>query len=495
MTSLDALQPTGPSSLNPLYWRQRWLDMDKNEKVLRWAQSLWGQGILHAAFIGLLLSLPVVRDKHFVLIAFALVLCAVFPARRMLLLTGVGAVYFLLRPLKQEHHYAFYDAVWGSFGTKVPADAGFVGFGLIFIVFAFAMITNQKSRRIGLIARHPVWFMLALATGLSAATIALPQAHPLFAASWISVGYLTGSFFFLGYILLDARAKSALPAYQQLGFLRPVWAAGSVPLKGPAFFRKFEAKNSVELAAARLKAVKLLVWAAILFGIGELLFEHMLFGTLNIPHLETAIPAIAAGAQETLAARWLILGVTFAAELVAFAVAIHVFVAVIRMAGFGIPRGMARPLSSRTMSEFWSRYLFYFKELLADFFFYPTFQRCFKKYPRLRLAFATFMAAFVGNVLFDLISDAPAFAINGFIDTVDNYYSYVIYAAALTAGLIWSQLFQKRTTTRDGWLRHDVVPRVQVILFFALLQVFDNHSGLVDIEDRISFFASLFGVS
>ena len=47
--------------------------------------------------------------------------------------------------------------------------------------------------------------------------------------------------------------------------------------------------------------------------------------------------------------------------------------------------------------------------------------------------------------------------------------------------------------TLDGWLRHDVVPRVQVILFFALLQVFDNHDGLVPLGDRISFFTSLFG--
>lgn len=71
----------------------------------------------------------------------------------------------------------------------------------------------------------------------------------------------------------------------------------------------------------------------------------------------------------------------------------------------------------------------------------------------------------------------------------------MIYAGALTAGLIWSQLAQRRITSKDGWLRHDVVPRVQVILFFALLQVFDNHDGLTPVGDRISFFTSLFGVT
>jgi hypothetical protein len=495
MTFLEAIHSNNHGTFNPLTWRSKWLGMDKNENVLRWAQTLWGQMVLHTGFLGLLMLMPVVRDKHFILIAFTLLLCAVFPAWRMIALTGVGAVYFLLRPLKQEQHYTFFDELWSSFGTMLPADASFIGFGLVFMAFAFLLIKNQTSRTIGLIAKHPVWFMLLLGAVLSAISVLAPQSHPLFSASWISLGYLSGSFFFVGYILLDARSKTALPSYQQLGFLRPVWAYGSVPLKGPAFFRKFEAKNSTELATTRLKALKLLVWAAIRSCVSEFLFNRVLTGDLEIPHLETAIPAIAAGAEVSLVLRWLILSVTFLSELVAFAVSIHVFVSVIRMAGFGIPRGMARPLSSRTMSEFWSRYLFYFKELLADFFFYPTFQRFFKNHPRLRLAFATFMAAFVGNILFDLISDSPGFAINGLMETINNFYSYTIYAGALTAGLIWSQLAQRRTTAKDGWLRHDVVPRVQVILFFALLQIFDNNEGLVPVGDRISFLTSLFGLT
>lgn len=494
MTSLDVIQPSPQGTFNPLNWRRRWLGIDKNENVLSWAQTLRGQVILHAGFIGLLMLMPVVRDKHFILIAFSLFLCALFPAWRMLALTGVGVVYFLLRPLKQEEHYTFFDGLWNSFGTIFPADASFIGFGLIFVAFALLLIKNQMSRKIGVISKHPVRFMLLLGASLSAVTVLVPQSHPFFSAAWISLGYLSGSFFFVGYILLDARSKTALPPYQQLGFLRPVWAYGAVPLKGPAFFRKFEAKNSTELAVTRLKAIKLLVWAAILACISELIFDRTLVGLFGIPHLEATIPAIAAGADVSFISRWLILAVTFLSELVAFAVSIHVFVSIIRMAGFGVPRGMARPLTSRTMSEFWSRYLFYFKELLADFFFYPTFQRFFKNYPRLRLAFATVMAAFVGNILFDLISDSPGFAINGFMNTIDNFYSYTIYAGALTAGLIWSQLAQRRTTAKDGWLRHDVVPRVQVILFFALLQVFDNTEGIVPVGDRVSFLVSLFGV-
>lgn len=491
MTSIGLpAAPTGPT-LNPLRWRQAWLGMDRNETVQRWAQSVQGQLILHATFAAILFTLPLVRTKQAALIAIALGLCVLFPARRMMLLSVLGTAYFLLKPFKQEPFYHHFSEIWADIGANLPGTVGFIGFGLVFLAFAFVMVINQTSRKVEMIARYPIRFLLALGSLLAAATVLLPQSHAAFSASWIFLSYLTGSFFFLGYVLLDSRSKSALPPHQQLGFVRPVWGYGHVPLKGPAFLQKFEAKTATDLAITRLKAIKLAVWAVILYWFCEIVFNRVLFGALELPRLEVAI---AAGAVEAPLTRWMILAADFLAQIIIFGASIHIFVAVIRMLGFNIPRGMARPLSSRTMSEFWARYLFYFKEILADFFFYPTFQRYFKKYPKLRLAFATFMAAFVGNVLFDLISDSPSFAIKGFWQTIEAFYSYTIYAAALTAGLIWSQIAQKKPDPRDGWLRYDVIPRVQVLLFYGLLQVFDDSSGAVPVGERIDFFFSLFGV-
>lgn len=495
MTSIDTARPQASIALNPFLWRRQWLEMDRNEAVLRWAQTGWGQAILHAAFLTVLFLLPAVRTRHFVLIAVALVLCAVLPARRMAVLTAVGAVYFLLRPLKHEQHYEFFDELWTSFAIAAPSQIALVVFGLAFMVFAIAMIRNQVSRQVGFVARRPILFMILLCAGLSAVTIVLPENHPLFPPAWIFLAYMTGSFFFLGYILLDSRSKSALPIREQLGFLRPVWAAGSVPFKGPAYFRKFEAGNADEMAVTRLKALKLVVWATVLYWAWDIAFNRALYGGLGFPRLDAAIAATAAGADHSLAASWAIVGAAFLAQIIVFGAYIHAFVAVIRMAGFKVPRGMAKPLASRTISEFWGRYLFYFKELLADFFFYPAFQRYFKRFPRLRMAFATFAAAFVGNILFDVISNSPYFATRGFLSMMEDLSSYIIYAAILTVGLIWSQLAQKRPKREDGWWRYDVLPRVQVIVFYALLQVFDDTSGLVPVGERITFFFSLFGVT
>lgn len=494
MTALDIPAPSGSITLNPLRWRRWWLGMDRNEAVLSWAQSGLGQGVIFVVFTSLMFLMPEIRNKHAALVAIALLGCAVFPARRMLLLTAVGVGYFLLRPLKQVAHYTYFDEIVASFGSSLPSMFVSVAFGLVFMGFAYLLIQNQTSRKIEFIARRPIQFMLMLGAGLAAMTIIVPDTSPVYTFAWISLGYLSGSFFFLGYTLLDSRSKSALPKYQQLGFLRPAWAGGSVPFKGPNFFRKFEAKTPTDLAVTRLKGLKLIVWATLLFWTWQIGFNWFIRDTLGLPELEAAISASAHGTDYSTALRWAILSVGFIGQIIIFGAYIHLFVAIIRMLGFNVPRGMAKPLASRTMSEFWSRYLFYFKEILADFFFFPTFQRYFKKHPRLRMAFATFMAAFVGNILFDFISNSPSFAINGFLATAIGFQSYTIYAAALTTGLIWAQLYQTPPRPENGWFRYDVLPRVQVILFYCLLQVFDDSSGDIPVGERITYFLSLFGV-
>ena len=81
------------------------------------------------------------------------------------------------------------------------------------------------------------------------------------------------------------------------------------------------------------------------------------------------------------------------------------FIAGCRMAGFNALRNSYRPLSSRTIAEFFNRFYYYFKELLVDFFFYPAFLRYWKGHKRLRMIFATFAAVFFGNSFYHLTRD------------------------------------------------------------------------------------------
>ena len=82
------------------------------------------------------------------------------------------------------------------------------------------------------------------------------------------------------------------------------------------------------------------------------------------------------------------------------------------------------------------------------------------------MAFATFAAAFVGNVLFDFMHAMPSVAFEGSERFLQGLASYCVYAGVLTAGIIWSQLAQSAPKPADGFMRYNILPRAQVILFF-----------------------------
>lgn len=68
-------------------------------------------------------------------------------------------------------------------------------------------------------------------------------------------------------------AKDGLDAHVarlwlQLGTLRPFWGDSPLPFtKGAAYLRKIEAHTPRDLSITQLKAIKLLIWVAILHGL------------------------------------------------------------------------------------------------------------------------------------------------------------------------------------------------------------------------------------
>ncbi|MEL6818232.1 MAG: hypothetical protein AAFX98_01975 [Pseudomonadota bacterium] len=492
-TDVSAPQPFSGWSANPLAWRGRWMGLDKNPAIVAFAQTWPGILLMHAALLGCLAAMPILRLNHVALVAVSLALCMQFPTRRLAILGLTGTAYFLLRPFKTGPLYDQFEASLGVGHSAILSNLALVGFGLAFVAFAYAMIINMRTKRIAFVANQPFAFMVFIMTLLTALTLALPTDGWAFAAAWIALAYLASTCFFLGYILMDVRTKNPAPLGTQIGFLRPFWAGFAPPIKGPTYILKFEAKDDEALAVSRIKAVKLAVWALTLFLIWEYGFNRGLYGELAFPRLDALINATANGEASSIFLRWAAVGVDFMAVVVFMGAAVHATVATIRMAGFNIPRGMARPLASRSIAEFWGRYLFYFKEMLVDFFFYPAFRRFFKSRPKLRMAFATFCAAFIGNILFDLIHVLPLMASEGFWVIMERYVSYALYAGIMTIGIIWSQLATK-PKPEDGWFRYDVLPRVQVIGFFALLQVIDDSFGDAPVADRLAYYGSLVGV-
>jgi len=344
---LDA-QPARPApSFNPLALRQLWLSMDKNERVIEWAQSKLGIAVLHAAFLLSIAALPVIRSKHMALIAITLLLAALLPGRRGMVLTGMGVLFFLLRPFRNEFHYNKFGEIWSGIGLlSSNAQAGMVLCGLAFMGLILLLIENQRRKTVSVIAERPVLSMLIAGAALTALTLVVPQDGMVFTVAWLVLAYLSSTFFFTGYILMAARQKNAMSNTGLLGYVRPFWANSVVPIKGPGYLAKFEAKDAAALAVTRLKGLKLAVWAVILFWTGEIVFNQVVHSTLGLPHFEAHLKAVAVGGPASVALGWAVVAIYFLERVLVFGAVIHALVAVVRMAGFAIPRGIKPRMKS-----------------------------------------------------------------------------------------------------------------------------------------------------
>jgi hypothetical protein len=191
---------------------------------------------------------------------------------------------------------------------------------------------------------------------------------------------------------------------------------------------------------------------------------------------------------------WVSLVAVFFESILSLCVMGHTIIACCRIAGFAALRNTYRPLESRTIAEFWNRYYFYFKELLVDMFFYPTFMRYFKGRPKLRLFFATLAAATFGNAYYHFFDEPGPIVKLGFWRALLAFQPYLFYCLALGVAIGISQL-RKRKTVPQGWLRAKLAPAFTVALFFCLLKIFADTSRTVPIQEHFRFLLHLFNLA
>jgi hypothetical protein len=178
----------------------------------------------------------------------------------------------------------------------------------------------------------------------------------------------------------------------------------------------------------------------------------------------------------------------------------HVYVGALRLCGFNVFRNTYKPLLAHTIVDFWGRFYYYFKELLVDMFFYPTFLRCFKRWPKLRLFAAVFAAAFLGNMYYHSLW-MPCKLINEDFTPILSYLSsYWLYCLLLTAGIYVSMLrIQGRAgsatppgTAAAKLRRFRAIAGVWT--FFSLINIWNVVGSELTFAGRTDFFLSLFGL-
>ena len=145
--------------------------------------------------------------------------------------------------------------------------------------------------------------------------------------------------------------------------------------------------------------------------------------------------------------------------------------------------------------DYFNRFHYYFKELLVDFFFVPTFFKMFRNYPRLRMFFATFMAAGVGNAIWHFTRDINLVSTLGPVAAVETYTSYAFYCIVLATGVGLSQVRTSLGIRPASTLFGRLYSFFFSWSFGVCMHVFSDESRNHTLGERLSFLASLFGVS
>lgn len=342
--------------------------------------------------------------------------------------------------------------------------------------------------------RRPILFLLSGFAALVVFASYLPRGARNYQLIWDFTYILTSYLWFIGYSLLDRNAADRDNFVLQLGTYRPFWGSTSTPfVKGAAYLRRIEARSAEQFAVTQLKGLKLLVWSILLSLLLDA-FNRCIYVYLRVHTLPNALYLNVDRRPLPWYSCWASLLGQFFYEIIAMSVIGHRIVACCRMAGFNALRNTYRPLSSRTVAEFFNRYFFYFKELLVDFFFYPTFLRYFKNHRKLRLIAAIFAAACFGNAFFHFARDLDFVQNLGLARALASYQVYLFYCAVLAAAISISQL-RHREPAQTGFFRGQVWPSFLVALFYCLLDVFGSTDRSFPLVEHFRFFAHLFNLN
>jgi hypothetical protein len=341
--------------------------------------------------------------------------------------------------------------------------------------------------------QRPILFLLTGFTLLILlAGVTKPHSLP-YSIAWDLVGLMASYVWFIGYALQDRSSEPRKDLTLELASFRPLWGSTNTPFpKGAAYLRRIEAQNPEQLAMTQLKGLKLLAWA-ILLALLQSAWTKFFHSYLRIPTAVEALNMSVRGTPVAWHLRWGSLILAFIELVLTISIMGHRFIACCRMAGFNALRNTYGPLYSTTIAEFFNRFYYYFKELLVDLFFYPAFLRYWKKRRRLRLAFATFAAAFVGNGFYHFTRDWQIIRDMGPWKALVNYQTMFFYNSVLTIGLCASQL-RKRGPRPAGLFRGHVFPVLGVCSFYCLLSVFETSERMYPLIEHLRFFASLFAV-
>jgi hypothetical protein len=293
----------------------------------------------------------------------------------------------------------------------------------------------------------------------------------------------------VGYMFISAK-RNKVAGTRFTDHLMYLWSfyGSNIPYgKGLDYLSRNEAKDETALARSQLAGIKLLLLTVLWIMVSKILnglvfgshnmVRHALGGiSLNVPHLKHLLDQTKSA---SVGLSWICLYSELIREVLAHAINGHVIIGVARLFGFNVFRNTYKPLLSTSIVEFWNRYYYYFKEMMADFFFYPTFMGWFRKWQALRLFAAVFMAAFVGNMYYHLIKMSESLALGNFESLWLALNTRLFYCFLLCTGIFVSMMREQRKAGKPR--SNNIVQRGLSIFgvwtFFAVINIWNQKSA------------------
>ncbi|MER2518997.1 MAG: hypothetical protein ABTR92_21835 [Candidatus Accumulibacter phosphatis] len=479
----------GPSAL------RSFLAIDERESLVELVQTARGRLLLFAVAVCAVSTYNSWWEAAFVVGA-ALAFAYLEKQRNLILFAATYAMAFSTLWLSEtaiEENIAVLAAQEGV-GHVSPLLLAHLAL-ITFMIFSWSALMLVRKHKNFMLARRPVIALLAIEIALCGLTsLDLVLGMPRLAL-WSFLSVYTPYIWFLAYAIVDQRARDRSPDVFQLGTFHPFWGGpSSIPFgKGAGFLRKTLSKTPADLAVTQIKGVKLLLWSNLLLGL-KMVLTWLCEEQLNVPSVELALSAYLDGHAFPVVLGWAAVLWSTAKFCLRTAYWGHLFIGGARLAGFRLPRATWRPLEARTLIEYFNRFSYYFKELLVDFFFVPTFFRVFRKHPRLRMFFATFMAAGVGNAIFHFVREVDLVATMGLSGSLESFTSYAFYCVILATGIGISQVRANAGYRPSPTLAGRLWSFLTVWGFVVCLHVFSDESRRHTLLERCSFLASLFGV-
>ncbi|MBF0160806.1 MAG: hypothetical protein HQL88_00825 [Magnetococcales bacterium] len=472
---------------------QRVSQFHENTRILEFSTT-WKGNVLLWMVVALILSIP----RYLPLLP-VMILAQIFPAHRLWIVgLGAGSLFLHTKLVGLE----VTEPLW------MAVDAGII-VGVLYLFFRVARAFSSLPR---VVRNSPQMFLHLLLWSCILALVFLPSGFrdlPAWAvADNLSVCLVFFSFLIwrIGFMLYSGRRGSIKQSrfVDHLIYCLPYLGSTQVPYgKGLDYLLQKQADSRLDLAKSQLAGLKLLLLAS-LWHVVLYLLDTAFFGSrgqplyLKLYHMDALV-----GLSASLPAMkvvWASLIVDMIYETMQLAIVGHMIVGSLRLCGFHVFRNTYKPLLATSLVDFWNRYYYYFKELLVEFFFYPTYLSFFKKNHTLRIFAATMMSAFLGNIYYHVLQNFDSFIGYGALAPFTKFSSYFFYSFVLGFGIFVSMLREKnqrgkaRTTTSPVLTILLTLRKIAgVWLFFSILRIWD-HPGSSFMQDTTFFFA-LFGVS